>query len=162
MLRKSLVALIGFSLLLGLTAATAAAQDKFTAQLTANKFGPKPADTQASGEVVFSLVENGKGLAYELTLRNIEDVYMAHLHLGPEDGYGPIVVWLYPAEGRPKKVEGKFDGVLAKGVIHAKDLTGTLQGKSLNDLLAAMRAGQSFVNVHTAKYVPGELRGQVR
>ena len=32
---------------------------------------------------------------------------------------------------------------------------------TLDDVLAAMRSGGTYVNVHTANNKPGELRGQI-
>jgi hypothetical protein len=52
--------------------------------------------TNAQGGARFKQAEDGKPLHYKLNIANIENVFMAHLHLGPADGTGPIVVWFYP------------------------------------------------------------------
>jgi hypothetical protein len=51
--------------------------------------------------------------------------------------------------------------VLAEGVITAAELVGPLAGGELQDLLARMRAGDTYVNAHTTQYPPGEIRGQI-
>jgi hypothetical protein len=39
---------------------------------------------------------------------------------------------------------------------------GPLAGQSLDALLAAMRDGDTYVNVHTTQFPGGEIRGQIR
>jgi hypothetical protein len=36
-----------------------------------------------------------------------------------------------------------------------------MEGKTLEDLVAAMDSGETYVNVHTAEHPDGEIRGQV-
>jgi hypothetical protein len=65
---------------------------------------------------------------------------------------GPIVVWLYPSTAVGVQAPlggGRIQGVIAQGTITADNLTGPLAGHSLEDLLAAMRNGQAYVNLHT-------------
>jgi len=47
------------------------------------------------------------------------------------------------------------------GTITAADLTGPLAGRTMSDLLAAIRAGNIYVNFHTAAFPAGEIRGQL-
>lgn len=143
------------------TAAAFAGQpvQEFDAVLQANQVGPKPAVTEAVGQVTFYFDQATGVLTYELQVTNIEDVRMAHLHVGPSDRQGPLVFWLYPGATRSdRKVSGTFSGILAKGEIRPENLRG---GISFDELIKSMQAGQAYVNVHTAKYIPGELRGQV-
>jgi hypothetical protein len=121
-----------------------------------------PVDTRATGQAVFRLSRDGESLAYRLIVANIENVTMAHIHLAPAGVNGPVVVWLYPDGPPPQLIEGRSSGVLATGTITADDLVGPLAGASLDDLLDAMRAGNTYVNVHTSQYPAGEVRGQIR
>jgi hypothetical protein len=50
---------------------------------------------------------------------------------------------------------------MSSGTITEKDLTGPLQGKTMDDLFAAMKSGGAYTNVHTAKNPGGESRGQI-
>jgi hypothetical protein len=43
----------------------------------------------------------------------------------------------------------KVTQVLTEGSITSANLVGPLQGKQLSDLIALMRNGQAYVNVHT-------------
>lgn len=122
-----------------------------------------PVETDAQGQAVFQFDRTGERLRYKLIAANIEDVLMAHVHLAPAGQNGGVVVWLYPEGGPPPSlIEGRFDGVLASGVVTADDLVGSLAGESLSSLAEAMRAGETYVNVHTTAHPGGEIRGQIR
>jgi hypothetical protein len=47
------------------------------------------------------------------------------------------------------------------GTITAADLTGPLAGKTMADLVAAIRAGNIYINLHTTAFPAGEIRGQL-
>jgi hypothetical protein len=121
-----------------------------------------PADTKAQGQAIFQLSKDGTQLSYKLIVANIENVTMAHIHVAPAGVNGPVVVWLYPSGPPPQLIPGRSNGVLATGVITAANLVGQLAGQPLNNLVAAMRAGNTYVNVHTSQYPGGEIRGQIR
>jgi hypothetical protein len=44
----------------------------------------------------------------------------------------------------------------------ANDLKGDFKGKSINDLVALIKSGDAYVNVHTDGYPDGEIRGQIK
>lgn len=120
-------------------------------------------DTRAQGQATFKVSRDGTSVDYKLNVANIEDVTMAHIHQGPVGETGPPVVWLYPSDGPPAKlIEGRSQGVLARGTFTAADLVGPLAGMTLDDLVEAMRAGNTYVNVHTSEFGGGEIRGQIR
>lgn len=101
----------------------------------------------------------GEVLRYTLSVKDIENVTAAHLHMGKrtETG-GPVIAPLFLG---PKKT-GEFTGVLGEGTITDKDLTGPLSGKKISDLVKLMDAGEVYVNVHTEKHPAGEIRGEVK
>jgi hypothetical protein len=137
----------------------ALAARNFVAPLSGDQEVPA-ADTRARGNTTFQLREDG--LHYRLIVANIQNVSMAHIHLAPAGVNGPVAVWLYPSAPPPQLIEGRFSGVLATGVITAENLVGPLAGASLGDLLDLMRAGGTYVNVHTSQFPGGEIRGQIR
>jgi hypothetical protein len=120
------------------------------------------ADTRARGQTTFRLSADGLELSYRLVVANLHDVTMAHIHRAPAGVNGPVVVWLYPSEPHEQLIEGRSSGVLATGTITADDLVGQLAGGTVEDLVALMRAGETYVNVHTSAYPGGEIRGQIR
>jgi hypothetical protein len=72
------------------------------------------------------------------------------------------VVWLRPAAPPAVLVPGRFDGVYVEGTITTSNLVGPLAGQPLSALLDAMRAGNTYVNVHSSAHAGGEIRGQIR
>src|SRR2546427_6122753 len=143
----------------------------FVAHLTgASEVPALPAVTRAVGEVKFQLSPDGTELEYRLISSNVTNVFVSHIHLGAADVAGPVTVFLF---GPVAAGGGRSDGVLAHGTITVDDLTGPLAGHPFSDLIAAMSAGGSYVNVHTndgvdgintgpGDFPGGEIRGQIR
>jgi hypothetical protein len=153
------IALLGTSLP---TAGAATTQPRnFVAHLSGGEEVP-PVETRATGQAKFQLSRDGTEISYRLIVANIQNVTQSHIHLGAAGTNGPVVAWLYP-EGPPAQlIPGRSSGVLAMGTITEQDLVGQLAGQPLEDLLAAMEAGNTYVNVHTSQFPPGEIRGQIR
>ena len=125
--------------------------------------GPANIVTMGQGEAIFQFSPDYSTLHYQLNVANIDNVTMAHIHLAPTPGgNGPIVLWLYPANPPAKLIPGRSDGVLMEGTVTAANLTGSMAGKSLQDLKAQMDAGLTYVNVHTSANPGGEIRGDIR
>ena len=118
-------------------------------------------DTKAQGQAVFQVSEDGTAISYKLIVANIENVTQAHIHLGAAGANGGVVAWLYPAAPPSQLIPGRTDGILGEGEITASSLVGDLSGAPLSDLLDAMRDGGAYVNVHTSRFAPGEIRGQI-
>jgi len=129
----------------------------------------------AQGQANFKLSRDGTTLHYKLIAANIDNAFMAHIHMAPAGVNGPIVVWLFPSTtpGAPGPLgAGRMDGVLAEGTITAADFTGPLAGHPLDDLVKAINEGRAYVNVHTndgvaptntgpGDFPGGEIRGQL-
>jgi len=140
---------------------------------------PVAVDTEARGNAIFRVSADGTEIFYKLVVNKIDNVFMAHIHLASAGSNGPIVVWLYPGVPNPPNpsppaswIEGRFNGKLAEGKITAENLVGPLAGMPLSDLIAALQAGNLYVNVHTSDFVApgntgpgdfpgGEIRGQL-
>jgi len=153
---------------------------------------PSPADSQAQGQAIIQIAPDGNSFEYKLIASNIVNAVQAHIHCGPAGQNGPIVVWLYPSVTSRQALTGpqpRHDGVLAEGTVvagmtgHVVPLTaganaacpeGIRAGADgFADVLAKIRAGNAYVNVHTNDGVapnntgpgdfPGaEIRGQIR
>lgn len=135
----------------------------FSAHLTGDQeVAATPVETRGTGQATFRLSKDGTELHYRLNVANIENVTMAHIHVAPAGQNGGVVAWLYPDGPPPQLIEGRSQGTLAHGTITAADLVGGLAGTSLDALVEAMRAGDTYVNVHTSQYPAGEIRGQIR
>lgn len=141
----------------------------FIATLSGADERPVPRDTNARGLAHFKLSTDGTALEYKLIVANIDNVFASHIHCGSADVAGPVGVTLYM--GTPGS--GSFDGVLAEGIITAPDPGNACGWADLDDVLAAMLSGNTYVNVHTndgvappntgpGDFPGGEIRGQVR
>jgi hypothetical protein len=128
-----------------------------------------PNESLAQGQAIFHLSSDGTQLDYKLIAANIDNVVFAHIHLAPAGVNGPVVAFLFGPAGAGG---GRFSGVLAQGTITADDLIGPLAGQDLTALVDAIRAGNTYVNVHTDDGVApagtgpgdlpaGEIRGQI-
>jgi hypothetical protein len=126
-------------------------------------------ETQGQGQAIFNLSKDEESLEYRLIASNIDNVIAAHIHVGASGVNGPVVTFLY---GPAAPGGGSQNGVLSTGTIEAADLIGPLAGMPLSELLDEMRAGNTYVNVHTSDGVApintgpgdfpgGEIRGQI-
>lgn len=131
---------------------------------------PTAVDTMAEADLKVKVNPDRTEVRYDLTITSpIENVFMAHLHLGERGANGPVGVWLYPHPGPPTQlIAGSFEGRLAKDVITADDLCWTAgalycpSGTPMwDEFLADLEAGNLYLNVHTTQNPPGEVRGQV-
>lgn len=140
----------------------------FGAHLTGDDEVPANASA-GQGQAIFHLSADETVLEYKLIASNIENVVASHIHIGAEGVNGPVVAFLFgpaPAGG------GRTDGVLAQGTITEADLVGPLAGQPFSALVDEIRAGNTYVNVHTNDGVDpagtgpgdlpaGEIRGQI-
>jgi Cu/Zn superoxide dismutase len=133
-----------------------AMEHSFKAKLTPKEETKKP-ESKASGKATFKLSKDGTTLHYKLQVKNIVDANAAHIHLAKKGSDGPPVAGLFASEKK-----GKFSGVLAEGTLTDKDLMGTLQGKTMKDLIDVFKADEAYVNVHTNANPDGEIRGQIK
>lgn len=132
----------------------------FRAHLTGKQEVPAN-ESAATGQVVFKLKPNGEELTYRLIVANIENVLMAHIHVADAGTNGPVATWLYPSAPPATLIPGTSNGILNEGVITKANLIGSLAGKELSELVNFMKAGRTYVNVHTSQFPGGEIRGQV-
>lgn len=171
-MRKALV--LAAALAAAVTAAAAAGDNRNYSRHLSGDAQVPVRDTNAQGQAIFRVAEDGDAIGYKLIASNIDNVFMAHIHMGPPTANGPIVVWLYPSTAPvPGPLgSGRHDGVLADGTITAANLVGPLAGQGLDDLLAAIDAGNAYVNVHTndgvaptntgpGDFPGGEIRGNL-
>ncbi len=128
---------------------------RFQADLTGAEEVP-PVVTDASGTAVFEANRAATAVRYAVHVRDIEDILAAHLHCAPAGENGPVGVTLF--SGGPVTVQG----LLAQGNITAPDAGNGCGWSTVADVIAALRSGDTYVNVHTLSHPPGEIRGQVK
>lgn len=101
-------------------------------------------DTMASGRAVLAVSADGSMLHYRVMLHDITGVTAAHIHEGAAGSNGSSVITLFDGTGT-------FDE--SNPVSGSAALTA--------EQLAALQAGNYYINVHTEANVPGEVRGQI-
>jgi hypothetical protein len=117
-------------------------------------------------------IKNEQSIEYELTFSGLQGVVaQSHIHVAQKDVNGGIVLWLCQGTARaPAAVaaltpecpqEGTVTGTLTSANVIP---VGTQQigANELNEVLAAIRAGFAYANVHTAPSPGGEIRGQIK
>lgn len=169
-MKRSLIALTALVVLVAMVSLAGLANAdsrSFKAHLSGGEEVPAR-DTLARGQAIFKLSKDGDALEYRLIVANIENVFASHIHCGATGVNGPIGVTLFM--GSP--ASGRVDGVLATGTITAPDEGNGCGWATLSDVLAAIRSGDTYVNVHTndgvvppdtgpGDFPGGEIRGQI-
>ena len=117
--------------------------------------------TIARGHALFKLSADGRELQYQLYVERIDNVLQAHIHMAAPGVNGGIVTWLYPPAPPLQLIPGRTHGLLAAGVIRDANVINALAGQGLAGLVAQLRAGNTYVNVHTTQFPGGEIRGQL-
>ncbi|MFX0195591.1 MAG: CHRD domain-containing protein [Candidatus Hodarchaeota archaeon] len=134
-------------------------QTEFSAKLSGITAGT---DSPAIGLTPLRLNPTGDVISYQLSVQGIENITMAHIHISDLPGAdGPPAVWLYPPAPPAQLIPGQFSGLLGQGDITVTNLVGPLAGKTIPDLLTAIRENRAYVNVHTEQFPGGAIRGQL-
>jgi hypothetical protein len=153
--------LIVFCTLSGIASAQPPDAKNFITHLSGDEEVP-PVDTSAQGQAIFHLSDSE--LLYKLTVASIEGVTQAHIHCGAEGINGPVVAFLFGP------VAGGVDanGVLAQGTLTNADIIPRPDSAqcpggvpNFDQLIAKMRSGETYANVHTSANTGGEIRGQI-
>ena len=125
-----------------------------------------PVPTTATGNAALSV--SGGQITYTINVNGLQNAVVAHIHIAPAGANGDIRMNLC-GTGPPLPACISGTGVLATGS------NGTTVGSppiTFDELVAAMEAGNAYVNVHTDDGVgqpntgpgdmaSGEIRGQV-
>jgi hypothetical protein len=123
---------------------------QFSATLTGAAERPTAVTTTATGTATVSIDEANSTLTFNITVANLVDATVAHIHTGGVDEAGPPVVVLLATA-----ITGTTNGTLASGTIQASAIIG---GETFASLVQKIRAGNAYVNVHTITNPGGEIR----
>jgi hypothetical protein len=125
--------------------------------------------TEARGRALITVNEDRTELHFRVTVRDISNVFMAHIHCAAPGVNGPVGVTLY---GMGPTGVGPFSGVLVIAMKTAPDAGNACGWTDLAAVIAAMEGGNTYVNVHTndgkdpantgpGDFPGGEIRGQL-
>jgi hypothetical protein len=168
---------------LALFTATAASGDQRTRNLRAfaelRPLSEVPAlSSTGRGRFKATIDVLNQTITYELSYQDLEAApAQAHIHLGQRSVNGGISVFLcgnpptVPDPAVPQPPACPASPATVTGVLTAANIIGpAAQGivptsateNEFDELVAMLRSGRTYANVHTAKFPGGEIRGQVR
>jgi hypothetical protein len=144
--RVSLLLALTLSLVasLALASVALAAETTLTATLAGVTEGDNPGDPDGSGTASIVLDPEAGTACWTLTVENIEPVEQSHIHIGAEGESGDVVV--------PLDIDG-FEG-------SSEGCTDPMEDAAILQEIIDNPAGY-YVNVHTADFPPGAIRGQL-
>jgi hypothetical protein len=122
----------------------------------------------AKGTFKVEIEKGDTQISYELTYSGLEsDVRQAHIHFGKAGVNGGISLWLCgtatnpgPAGTQTCPQSGTVTGTLLAANVQAITAQGIGLGE-FGEVVAAIRAGHAYANVHTATFGGGEIRAQI-
>jgi hypothetical protein len=162
MLRRvlSAVALTGLVLVAGPGAVSAnAPATEFKAHLTGDQEVP-PTGSAGTGTLTLKLTDNGTRLHFRLRAEGVSRIIQSHIHVGARGTNGPVVVFFFAPTPNTADNAVTGDDFEVAGVRTAADFkfAGTM---TFADFITALRAGGTYVNIHSPTFKGGEIRGQI-
>ncbi len=126
--------------------------------------------TPGKGELRARINAGDTSMTYQLWYTDLEaPITQAHIHFGQEGVNGGISVWLCSNLASPPTPAGvqpcAAPGGTIFGTIVPNDVVGPagqgIAAGEFSELLKALRAGKTYVNIHSTKYPGGEVRKQI-
>ncbi|HEY2961222.1 MAG TPA: CHRD domain-containing protein [Pyrinomonadaceae bacterium] len=148
---------------------------KISEFLTGYEETPSPISTTGNGTFNARISNDGTHIDWELSYADLEgSVQQAHIHFGEKAITGGITVFLctnlgngpagtQPCPAPPATISGT---ITAQDVSPNIPATLTARNAGLNtgeidELIQAIRAGATYVNVHSSTWPGGEVRSQI-
>jgi len=125
--------------------------------------------TTGNGTFTARISNDESRIDWELSYSDLEGaVQQAHIHFGQKSVTGPISVFLctnlgngpagtQPCPAPPATISGT---ITAADVTNLANERGISAGE-LDELIRAVRAGATYVNVHSTRWPGGEIRSQI-
>ena len=115
-------------------------------------------------------INNSSTIEFKLTYSGLSgNPSAAHIHFAQPSVNGGVAAFLCGGGGKPPcpAQPATVTGTIVAGDVLAVTAPGTAQSQGIaageiGELIAAMKAGFTYANVHTAAYPGGEIRGQIR
>jgi hypothetical protein len=161
---------IGILGCLFLTASAALAE---TVTIKLASYQEVPAISSAASGSFRAFINDKAGtISYELSYSGLTgDVQQAHIHVGQASVNGAVSVFLCQTAVNPDPTglapqcpqSGTVTGILqSANMIEGGIVSQGIAPGEFGELLAAIRAGVAYANVHSSTFPGGELRGQLR
>ena len=175
-MRKYLFALLvlvaaGTTLLVAAFAVAGGGSHNISAQdgLTGYQETALTLSTTGSGSFDAKVANDDSSFDWTLSYGDLEGtVTQAHIHFGGRGLSGGISIWLCGTATNPGPAGTAAcptPGGTLSGTADASDVVGPsgqgIEAGHFDEILAAIRAGKAYANVHSSKYGGGEIRGQL-
>src|SRR5437773_9989890 len=153
---------VGAALAAGLLTASALPADTqvFSATLLGDNEVP-PINTD--GKAAFHM-EVANSIPFSLPFSGLSTpLAVAHLHFAPTKVAGGVMIFLCGGGNQPvcpAATSGTITGTISEANVTGPVAQGINPG-DLTSALEAVRDGNAYANIHTAKFPAGEIRGQV-
>jgi hypothetical protein len=135
--------------------------NQFQAQLIGYNEAPS---INSPGSADLSITLGNNQLSFQLTYANLTGApSAAHVHVGQPGVNGGVSFFFCGGGGKPacpSTSSGTVSGTVNPADVQANTAQGFNAG-DLNAVIAAMKAGVTYANMHTAAFPGGEIRGQV-
>jgi hypothetical protein len=125
----------------------------------------------ASGSFRAFINDKAGTIAYELSYSGLtSDVQQAHIHVGQLSVNGAVSVFLCQTAASPDPTglapqcpqSGTVTGILQSGNMIGGPIVGQgVEPGEFDELVAAIRTGVAYANVHSSTFPGGEVRGQL-
>src|SRR5262245_14260091 len=137
--------------------------------LTGYDEAPNVLSTTGNGEFHARISHNDTRIQYQLSYSDLEgNVTQAHIHLGAKGIAGGIFLFLCSNLGNGPAGTQACPPAPATitGTLTADDMVGSASAQGLaigefSEAIRAIRAGATYVNVHTTLFPSGEIRSQI-
>jgi hypothetical protein len=165
--RCTAIAALGiFGLMAAVQNPIAAQGGKKRVKATLNGYQEDPS-VSTTGHGTFSAVidDEAETIQYVLTYEGLESTptLFAHIHFGSHDHAGGVAAFL--CGGSTKPAPCPPIGGTVTGTIVPADVVGPagqgIEPGAFSELVAAIRVGHAYANVHTQRWPAGEIRGQI-
>jgi hypothetical protein len=153
----------------GSVQASAGSSRVFMTTLDGYQEAPLTLSVPGTGTFRADLAVTGESLSYRLSYSDLTGpALFAHIHLGQPAIAGGVIAFL--CDSTENALPGVPDcpgaGGTVTGTIEPDDVIGPagqgIASGEFDELVAALRAGAAYANVHTVLFQPGEIRGQIR
>jgi hypothetical protein len=130
-----------------------------------------PVSSAATGSFEAEIDDEAQEIHFTLSYSGLEgDVRQAHIHFGQRSVNGGISLWLCETATNPRPVgspdvpdcpqSGTVEFTLTDDHVVGPAGQGIAAGE-FGEIVAAIRAGRAYANVHSSKFPGGEVRGQI-
>ncbi len=168
---KKRILLISIILVIAVGAVAVLSQNVKEFKALLSGFEEVPAvSTDANGEFRARISNDESSISYELNYSDLQgNITQAHIHFAQAGVNGGVAVWLCSNLASPPTPVGVQPCAASpgsvSGMITAGDVVGPggqgISAGEFDELLRAIRAGKTYVNVHTSAFPGGEIRGQI-